>query len=786
MSTISLSNAQTSTVTLKGSLVDAVTKKPVEFATVTLLTSTDTTLVKGSLSDTLGQFVFSNISVGSYYIISSSVEYKKTKQKIEVTNDIPIMDIGVISLDQEMKVLNEVIVSTQRLAFQPTAEGVTINMSNSLFKTSSNVVDVLKKSPSIQVKEDGSLLMRNSITPKVLINGKDVPMSSDEIKNYLNTLKPEEVESIEIITNPSAKYDAEFKGVINIRLKKDEQLGLKGNVSTTYQQYRYSSYYNTVGLSFKTKKVAYTARLNHSRTKYFQDSQFSQILNDGNTLNTNLYVPRTENNFDYQFGVDYYLSKKHIIGGLIKAYNNNKDEPTLNELSFSNLGKEMRNITSTSNVYTKNNNYSGILYYEGTINKGVLSITSSVAHYENSQNQDLKNLEETSATYLEGNFQNKTDIFSSQLDYSYPLKKGKIDFGAKIVNTNIDNDTKYQILSDGQWVIDKGNTNLFKYSEKILAGYVNYSNSFKKLSYIVGLRTENTNIVGNSITLNKISEQNYVYWLPSISLNLPINDENNLSLSYSKRLSRPSFSQLNPYVYINSPYLSYGGNQYLIPITNHAYSVSYSFKNFSLSTNFGINYNDIQDVPNYDPTTNKTIYIVQNLPSNTYRGVELGIPTKISKRWKMQHNFKYYVNDYKLSFNLPNFQGDVETKIKYTGINGDHTYTLNNGYNLSLSYNWETGGGKALFDLGDRWMLNVGLQKTFFKTLNAKININDIFYAYVFDAKTNRPEIINMTSSARFATRLFSLQLSYSFGQSVFNTKQVKNSSQEEENRAKR
>ena len=344
MSTILLSNAQTQTVNLKGSLIDAVTKKPVEFATVTLLTSKDSVLVKGSLSDTLGQFVFSDVSVGSYYIVSSSIEYAKTKQKIEVANDKPIIDVGIIALSQEVKMLNEVVISTQRLAFQSTAEGVTINMSNSLFKTSSNVVEVLKKSPSIQVKEDGSLLMRNSIVPKVLINGKDVPMSSDEIKNYLNTLKPEEVESIEIITNPSAKYDAEYKGVINIRLKRDEQLGFKGNISSTYQQYRYSSYFNTVGLVLRTKKIAYTTRLNYSRTKYFQDSRFSQILNDGEVLNTNLYAPRTENNFDYQFGVDYYLSKKHIIGGLVKAYNNNKKEPILNVLSFLNSGKEMRNI----------------------------------------------------------------------------------------------------------------------------------------------------------------------------------------------------------------------------------------------------------------------------------------------------------------------------------------------------------------------------------------------------------------------------------------------------------
>jgi outer membrane receptor protein involved in Fe transport len=780
------SNAQTTSVVLKGALVDAVTQKPVEFATVTLMTVKDSALVKGSLTDTSGFFSFSNVAPGGYLLISSSIEYAKSKKQFEITGNEPFIDLGVMTMLQETKLLDEVVVSSQKLAFQPTAEGVTINLSNTLFKTSNNIVDVLKKSPSIQVNDDGALLMRNAVTPKVLINGRDIPMSKDELKNYLNTLKPDEVESIEVITNPSARYDAEYKGVVNIRLKKDKELGLTGNVSSNFQHHKFSSSSNNLSLSYKTPKIAYTARGGFSSSSSFTEETSNQTLINGDKLYTGLFSPSRDNSVDVTLGIDYYISKKQIIGGQFRAYQNNLTNPFNFDIRLSNADKTIQNIVSTSDVKTNNNNYSGNIYFEGNFKKGVLSFASSIVNYQNNQNQLIENKIVSTSNNSQGVFINNTNIVSSQLDYSPTLKKGKFDVGIKASYTDIDNDSKYQNLVENKWVDDKTNSNKFLYSEKNFAAYVSYSNTVKKVSYSVGLRTENTITEGNSITLNSITNRDYIKWLPSLSINVPINDNNTFSASYSKRLTRPSFGVLNPYVYIGGPYNSYRGNQFLIPITNNAFSLNYYFRKITISANFGVNYDDIQQVPQYDPTTNKTVYIYENLASNHYRGIEIGVPINITKWWTMQNNFKYYENEYSLVFDLPYYKGTVQTKIGYTNLSSDHSFKLPKGYNLSLTGYWETGGGTALFNLKPRSFVNLGLQKTFFRTLNATLNVNDIFYNYLVNGTSVRPDIINIQSTNRFGTRYVSLQFSYRFGKSTYNAKQVKNSSQEEEKRANR
>jgi outer membrane receptor protein involved in Fe transport len=782
----SISKAQNNTYLVKGSLQDIVAKKPVGFANVTLMTEKDSVFVKGGLSDTLGRFELPNISIGNYVIIISSVEYKKAKYKVEVSASTPTVDLGDLTMSQESKLLNEVTVSTQRLAFQPTAEGIIINMGNVLFKTSNNVVDVLRKSPSIQVKDDGSLLMKNSVVAKVLINGRNIPMGADELKNYLNTLKPDEVENIELITNPSAKYDAEYKGIINIKLKRDKELGLVGNVMTNFQQHKFASTINNINLVYKTPKIAYTARGGYSSVSNFDDGIINQVLSNGNKLSTSSFVPNRNNSIDYMFGIDYYLSKKQIIGGQIRAYQNNMDSPFLFDIKLNNSEKLMQSIISKSDVKTVNNNLSGNIYYEGVFKKGVVSFASSIVKYNNTQNQLIENKDASSTTNAKGDFINNTAIITSQLDYSPIMKKGKLDFGTKISFTDIDNDTKYQNLLESKWIDDKNNSNKFLYKERSLAAYISYANSLKKMSYMIGLRAENTETEGNSITLNTITTRNYTQILPSVGLNLPINDNNNLSLSYTKRLTRPSFNALNPFIYIGGPYSSSRGNQFLTPTITHSYSVNYNYKRISFAVNFGINYDDIQQVPFYDPVTNKTTYIFENLSSNSYRGVELGIPVMVTKWWMMQNNLKYYQNNYSLVFALPYFNGNVDTKIDYVGLSSFNAFRLPHGYNISLAAQWETGGGTALANLKPKGYVNIGVQKVLFKVINSTLSVNDIFRTYIVNATTLRPDIINFASTNKFGSQFVSLQLGYAFGKSTHNAKQVKISSQEEENRARR
>lgn len=766
--------------------MDASDRSPVPFATVAILSLSDSSLVKGSLTDTAGVFAVTDLAVGNYIVQYSSVEYKTVKLNLQVAPDQLEQDLGTIELAKDVKMLSEVNVVGQKLAFTSTTEGILINVNNNLFKTSTNVIDVLKRSPSIQVKDDGSLLMRNSVTPKVLINGRAIPMSDEELRNYLNTLKPSEVESIEVITNPSAKYDAEFKGIVNIRLKRNEEIGTRGSLTTNYQQNRYATSINNANLTFRTNKAAYTLRGGYSKSTYFEDATFTQLLQDKSTLFTRLYVPHTNKTVDLMAGVDYYLSKKQVIGGQLRFFHNTVVSPYRFDITLKPTVNRAQDIVSLSDVTTKNKNYSANLYYENATDKGTLSFLTSGVWYNNDQNQLIQTIDSTGTLKLRGVFANETKNASAQLDYSPTLKRGKLEFGSRVAYTNIANHSSYDQLMSDRWVADSVNSNIFHYKELSVAAYTSFASTFKKVTYAVGLRVENTQTEGNSLTMKNVVRRNYTKLLPSVNVNIPINDNSQLNLSYTRRLTRPSFSALNPYVYIGGPYSSYRGSQFLIPITSSSYSVNYTLKKLTVSANFGINYDDIQQVPHYDPTTNRTEYVFENLASNRYRGIEVGYPVKLSRWWNVQHTFKYYENDYTLVFDFPYFEGTVKTSVNYVALSSDHSFTLPKGYNVTLTGQWETGGGTALFSLRPKGYVNIGLQKTFSKVLNATLNVNDLFYTYKVVGRSNRPDIINLSNTNRFGSRYVALQLSYSFGKSSYSGKQVRNSSEEEENRARR
>lgn len=777
---------QDTTATIKGRLVDGSNRSAVPFATVAVLSLSDSSLVKGSLTDTAGAFVVADLKTGNYIVQYSSVEYKTVKQNVQIGQGQPEQDLGIIDLAKEVKMLSEVNVVGQKLAFTSTTEGILINVNNNLFKTSTNVIDVLKRSPSIQVKDDGSLLMRNSVTPRVLINGRAIPMSSDELRNYLNTLKPSEVESIEVITNPSAKYDAEFKGVVNIRLKRNEEVGVRGSLTTNYQQNRYANSTNNANLTFRTNKAAYTLRGGYSKSTNFEDATTTQVLQDKSLMFTRLFVPHTNKTVDLMAGVDYYLSKKQVIGGQLRYFNNTVVSPYRFDISLNPTLNRAQNIVSFSDITTKNKNYSANLYYENVTNKGTLSFLTSGVWYNNGQNQLIQTIDSAGTLKLRGAFANETKNASAQLDYSPTLKRGKLEFGSRMAYTNIGNLSGYNQLVSDRWVADTVNSNTFQYRELSIAAYTSFAGTLKKVAYSVGLRVENTQTEGNSLTLRNVVKRNYTKLLPSVNVNIPMSASSQLNLSYSRRLSRPSFSALNPYVYIGGPYSSYRGNQFLIPITSSSYSVNYNLKKLTVAANFGVNYDDIQQVPHYDPTTNRTEYIYENLASNKYRGIEVGYPLKLNRWWSVQHTFKYYENDYTLVFDLPYFEGTVKTSVNYVALSSDHSFTLPKGYNVSVTGQWETGGGTALFNLRPKGYVNIGLQKTFSKVLNATLNVNDLFYTYRVVGESTRPDLINLSNTNRFGSRYVSLQLSYSFGKSSYSGKQVRNSSEEEENRARR
>jgi outer membrane receptor protein involved in Fe transport len=774
--------------TIRGKAIDNTSQKSVEFASVALLSVKDSSLVKGAMTDSSGVFELSNIKEGTYILTISSVEYQKVfRGPLMVNLQQPLLDLGQVTMVTDNRLLQEVVVSGSKPIFERKTGSIVMNLDSKLFKTSTNSIDVLMKAPGIQVKPDGSILMRNSIIPKVLIDGKVIPMNADELKNYLNNLRPDEIESIEIINTPSAKYDSEYKGIIDIKLKRDKNLGLSGSLSSILRQHQYGAAFNNLNLIYKTSKFAYTARLGYNRNGSFYGYYANQLLNNGNTLSTENEIPSFKNAFSAQVGVDYFLTKKQIIGVLLKTYNDNaEDFSRTNTSEITSKGKIVSILDTRNNGLPNGKNYSANLNYDGTFEHSQLTIAGAYSKYKNHDEQDIMVNDVESQkirTGIRNNQNNEVEIKSLQLDYTLSSAKKKWEFGMKYANTTTTNGVRFDTLTTrNQYVFDAGRSNNFIYDEQITGGYINFSNESDKWSYQLGLRAEYTKTQANSITLESITNRDYLKWLPSINVNYTINENQSLAFAFTRRLRRPNFYEINPFIFYMGPYTYSVGNPYLIPSTTNLLSMTYSVKDVSFTLLGGKDEDNIDQLPFYDRNTNIISFLRKNFGDSHYGGLEIGYPQTVTKWWKIQHNFNLYLNENKVAYLDRIYQATV---FNYS-FNGNQIFSLPKDYTLDLSYDYSSAGGDATYGWKDQGGVNIAIQKLFLsKKLNVKLGVNDIFYTNIPRAFSKLDGIV-LNSYQKYATRQVRLQLTYNFGNSIYKAKQKTNSSAEEENRAKK
>jgi hypothetical protein len=338
-------------------------------------------------------------------------------------------------------------------------------------------------------------------------------------------------------------------------------------------------------------------------------------------------------------------------------------------------------------------------------------------------------------------------------------------------------------LANSTFVLDPNRTNSFIYDENVVAGYLSYSKEFKKISYRFGLRAENTNTVANSITLNQVTKRDYIKWLPSFGINYTIDDNQTISLDFSRKLRRPNFDELNPFRFYISAYTYAEGNPFLLPQETNLLTTSYNYKNLSVSFNVGQEINPIAQLPFFDAKTNITAFLRRNIDQNLYYSTDISYPLTVSKLWRMQNNLSINVNRSKITY----IDKVYERTIGSFSLSGSQTFSLPKQIIFDLSYDYNSAGGDALFETNSFYSINLGFQKSFFdKRLNAQINFNDIFYTYVPKASFRESSVYNWSNTQRYGTRKFVLQLSYSFGKSTYRAKQKQTSSADEENRAKK
>lgn len=562
---------------------------PVEYANCVLLNSSDSTLVKAAISDENGKFVFENLEPGNFLFMTSQVGYKSYSSPVNFTgSDFLLPDI---TLDDGVVNLKEANIVATKPLIEHQVDKTVVNVENTIVNTGSTAIEILKRSPGITVDSDGKISLKGKQGVLVMIDGKPTYLSASDLYTMLKNMRSDELSKIEIITNPSAKYDAAGNsGVINIKLRKKQNHGLNGTVRSSYGQGVYPDFGAGLNLNYRNERFNAFGSYDYGQSFYFEKNTLLRNFIEDPTINREASVfdqstfdkARSEEN-NAKAGIDFFLNSKHTIGILSKFNFNTNDDRTesttlikKNDAAVPDSG--YTTINSSDGIW---NNYSFNINHRFEIDTTGREVTTDIdyAAYDNRKNFDfVTDYFSDQPGYVpytekERNEQPATiTIQSAKIDYVQPLgKKMKLEAGLKSSYVITDNDVKYFRIIDEQDIIDIGKTNHFKYKENINAAYTSVQREFGKISAQIGLRAEQTVSKGEQLTTEKNFKHDYLQLFPSAFIRYKLNDKNQFGLNYSRRIDRPAYQQLNPFKYYLDPRTYQEGNPDLNPQMTHSF-----------------------------------------------------------------------------------------------------------------------------------------------------------------------------------------------------------------------
>ena len=760
---------------LTGSINDN-ENKPVIDAVIQLLKTSDSSLVKTEFTDEKGQFKFAGINTGAYFIQANVIGYSKYLSLPILFSSSKTLDpILLQKTDIELK---EVTVTSRKQYIERDHGKMIVNVENSIASTGSSAFEVIEKAPGVRVDNNDNISFKGKSGVAVWIDGKPTPMSGSDLANYLKGISSNAIEKIEFIANPSSKYDAAGSSIINIKLKKDKRLGTNGSISTAYGQGRYSKSNSGVNINHSDKKVNMFGSYNYAYREAFTNLKLNRNFYKNDTFigayDQNNYLMFDFSNHIARAGIDYFANDKNTFGFVVSGVNN-KFNPKGSNVSYvydqtnTNVSRFETQNRSNDNWhnYAANFNFKHVFDSTGT----ELTTDLDYAQFGNKTQQnfttryfDLNNAEFSSPYLLHGDLNGDLNIYSIKSDLVKPLKnEAKIETGFKSSYVKADNNLAFYNRSNNNNIYDSTKSNHFIYQENINALYVNAFKDWKKWSFQVGLRCEQTHVIGNQLVYNTKFDTSYIQLFPSAFAGYKINDKHNIELNYSRRINRPSYDQLNPFKFYLDPTTYKEGNPYLKPQTTESIELTHIYKQKIYTTfGFGHTNNNITEV--IAPADNQpklTIQTNKNLSTVDVYALNISIPVEITKWW-------YTSNDIGTYYAL--YSGNVaRTTITNIGnlnfnFNSVNTFNISSTLSAELSGNYRARELYAFENVNPIWSVNIGMQKKFFNNkATIKLNVNDIFYSNKITASTtftDYKETFNVSRDTRVAT----ISFTYKFG----------------------
>ncbi len=775
----SIAYAQTSTPAsgkVSGDILDE-NGKPFPFVNVLLLNAKDSVLVKGLASDDNGKFLFDQVASGNYMTMISMVGYQKEYSAAFRVASEPVKLLAT-TLKPDTKSLNEVTVVAKKPFIEQQIDRTVLNVENSIVSAGATALEVLERAPGVTVdQQNDQLKLRGKEGVVVQIDGKQTFLSQQELMTLLKNTPSDNIEKIELITNPSAKYDASGNsGIINIKMKRNKNFGTNGNINIGTAYTRYGRFNTTGTINHRAGKFSSFVSAGTFWNKGFNNNDIYRTIPFEDKVT--IFDQRTERINKSQYhnvraGVDFFASDKTTIGILVSGFKNDYSNP-FGETNTRILNEDLSlQRTFRTDVFNggKMNNFSTNLNFKHQFDDKGKELTFDVDYvkYNGRNRSELNTVYNLPNGEQDGNREmvrnkmpSEINIGVAKLDYTQTLWKGKFETGLKSSFVASDNNMIFETKID-EWKIDPLRSNQFKYTENVNAAYLNYAGTItKKLKYQLGLRGEHTHSIGNSVTLNQKRDRNYVNLFPSIFLSNQLDTNNVINLSYSRRIDRPNYQSLNPFEFYLDPYTFQRGNPNLKPQYTNSFQLVHVYKNMLNTT---LAYSRIKDViseelPQQIASENKTFVTSENLDKQDNISLTVSMPIPIQKWWNLQTNFTGVYNHYN-SFYL---QEKLEIKQVSWNMYANNQFTLKKGWTAELSGWYNSRAFYGLYAAKPMGMVNVGLQKSIWKKKGTiRLNINDLFWTNRFRGRAMYKDI-DFTVRSQWPSRQARLTFTYSFG----------------------
>lgn len=784
---------------LSGSVYDF-HKKPVDLATVNLINAKDSSLLKSTITNQSGLYSFQLDVSGDFFISVSSIGYNGVKSKpFQILSPGKAVSLETLILSENRDHnLKEVSVVGKNPLVERKLDRTVINIANSVVSSGGTAMEALETAPNVSIDKDGNLSLYGKQGVTVTINDKRSNLAASEVLNYLRSLPAQSIKSIELISNPSANYDASGSGgIINIRLKDNLESGSTGSVSGMFGYGKHYKAYGGINYNYRSKKVNLSLGYSASSNKRYNDQtvqRFAARKSDSTFFDQTADRVRKIDyqsisaGLDYQFNADNKLQFQ-FDGGFHSA-SQVLDNETFIGNSVGRVDSVLRSSNPLKDSYSSLNYSLGYTSQLDTLGQKI-SVDVTYGNFSFKEHTLYNNYYYKpdgtvlhAPDFLQIHAPININIYSAKSDYVYPLTRNStLSTGVKFTMVKTNNDFRLDSLRNNVWE----NTllsNHFKYSENVNAGYISYSGTFDKFSVKAGIRAEQTNSEGISTVDNSV-KRNYFNLFPTLYLSDKISEDHTVSMSYGRRIDRPSYEDLNPFLYFLDKYTFSQGNPFLEPQYTNIFELSYALKNtYSVAFGYSHTNNVMSEVVITDDVKQTLIFTYKNLAKLDSYYSSLNIPVSITKWWDANNNFNFYLN----RISTPDILGETLDKRKFSyQINSNHTFNLFKNYKAELSFSYLSPNIQGTLNYTKPvYGFDFGVKRSFLqKRASLNLAVKDIFNTRARTYSSLLPSQ-NYKYYQKLETQMVRLSFVYNFGNLKLNTKRDRSdSSNEEYNRIK-